>query len=149
LSGSTGRRRATHAIFDCKSDAPAYHPTGVYAPGCAIFGTATLTAAEFGTPLAYEHITVADNEGPGNATTGIADVAYYYKLVSAEFVACLNGQPTGHIRSLIYARRSSRRPHDGADRAVGSICRVALWLGGDIVAAATAWRSSNKQFWVF
>jgi hypothetical protein len=25
--------------------------------------------------------------------------------------------------------------------------RVAPWLGGGIVAAATAWRSSSKQFW--
>jgi|SRR5271169_5315764 len=62
---------------------PQTDPTGVYAPGCAIFGTATLTAADFWTPLAYQHIAVADNEGPGNVTTGIADLAYYYKLLSA------------------------------------------------------------------
>ena len=41
------------------------------------------------------HIAIADNEGQGNATTGIADLADYYQLLSA--------------RNLSHASTSSRQ----------------------------------------
>ena len=38
----------------------------------------------FKAPLAYRHVCVAYNEGPGNAGKGIADMAYYIKWLSAQ-----------------------------------------------------------------
>jgi hypothetical protein len=72
-------------------------PTRVYAPGCSIFGAATLSCCPFWAPPAYSAHRVAGNQGPGNAAKGIGDLGYYCKWsVGAEFVAFLDVQPTAH-----------------------------------------------------
>jgi soluble lytic murein transglycosylase-like protein len=38
----------------------------------------------FKAPLAYRHVCMAYNEGPGNAGKGIQDTSYYYKWLSAQ-----------------------------------------------------------------
>jgi hypothetical protein len=75
--------------------------------------------------------------------------------VGAEFVACLDGQPTGYIPFIDFSlpckgRRGLVKFKTSycADRGRFSLPRRPLAQGG-IVAAATAWRSSSKQFWVF
>ena len=38
----------------------------------------------FHSPLAYRHVCMAYNEGPGNAGKGVTDLSYYYKWYSAQ-----------------------------------------------------------------
>lgn len=49
----------------------------------------------FQAPLAYKHVCMAYNEGPGNAGRGVADLGYYYKWRSAQQAfAYLDEEPT-------------------------------------------------------
>ena len=103
-------------------------PTGIYAPGCAIFGTATLTAADFWDRSAHRR---SGQRGPGNATTGIADLADYYKLLSARNLShASTSSPTGFS-----SRRNGRRGLiDQVEdlvtvRSRGRFSLRALWLG--------------------
>ena len=68
----------------------------------------------------------------------------------------LDVQLTAHFRSLIFS--SPCKGHRGLIDQVENLVlvprgrfslRAALWLGGGIIAAAKAWRSLSKQFWVF
>jgi hypothetical protein len=86
LPGTTARRRVRSLPnIRGKSDPPADRPRQkFYAPGCSIFGTATLSYCRFGAPLAHRQIAVADNEAPVNAAKGIADPTCHYKWLSAQ-----------------------------------------------------------------
>jgi hypothetical protein len=103
-------------------------------------GLLRLAAADFWAPRAYQHIAVADNEGPGNAAKGSADRAHYYKWLWAQNSSpSSTSRPTPHFRSLIFSspykdhRRLviESRPRDGADRGRFSLSRRPLSRGRD------------------
>ena len=108
-------------------------------------GLLRLALPIFGAPLASRHVSVADNEGPGNAAEVITNGC-------PRRIRLLPRRPTDsqcHVFTVMQgpqiACRSTRRPSCGhRSRWLASASRPLA--RGDIFVAATAWRNSSKQF---